>query len=194
MPSPFNPFAFSKPRPTYPGPNVFAQPRQPVAGAGPALGAPGGMPPPSATRPPPPPNPALIPQAPPQRLGTPDPMGPKLTDPLPPAPGMKDPFAGVSGEQLQALMELGILPELQAGLDDQISQADALRNAPGPEGRDSGRVYTAANPLEFIGAGLQSYAGMREGKKLRSQREEALKKSAETRRTYFDLVRGVSEA
>lgn len=42
--------------------------------------------------------------------------------------------------------------------------ADELRAtaAPGMRG-EGGRVQTAANPLEFAGAALQRYAGMRRG-------------------------------
>ena len=35
--------------------------------------------------------------------------------------------------------------------------AEALRYQEGPEGRQAGRVYVAANPLEHIGRGIQQY-------------------------------------
>jgi len=57
---------------------------------------------------------------------------------------------GTYGDQL----ELGALEKQQA-------QADALRGASVPEGRSSGRVYTAANPLEVLGTIGQQYAGKR---------------------------------
>jgi hypothetical protein len=62
---------------------------------------------------------------------------------------------GTYGDQL----ELG-------GLEGQQAQADALRGAKVPEGRDSGRVYTAANPLEVLGTVAQQYAGKHMNDKL----------------------------
>lgn len=79
---------------------------------------------------------------------------------------------GTYGEQL----ELG-------SLEGQQAQADALRGAKVPEGRSSGRVYTAANPLEVLGTIGQQYAGKRmndriekKGGKLRSTIGENVKK------------------
>lgn len=59
---------------------------------------------------------------------------------------------GTYGDQ----MELG-------GLDEQMARAEALRNAPTPEGRQAGRVYVAANPLEHLGRGITQY---RQGKRM----------------------------
>lgn len=78
---------------------------------------------------------------------------------------------GTYGDQL----ELGALESQQA-------QADALRNQAGPEGRSSGRVYTAANPLEELGHIGQMYAGkrmndriQRKGAKLRGRIGEGVR-------------------
>ena len=49
----------------------------------------------------------------------------------------------------------------QGVLDDQMSYAEGLRDTATPEGRQAGRVYVAANPLEHIGTGLNRYAGHR---------------------------------
>jgi hypothetical protein len=51
-------------------------------------------------------------------------------------------------------------------LEGQQAQADALRSAQVPEGRSSGRVYTAANPLEVLGTIGQQYAGKRKADKI----------------------------
>jgi len=53
-------------------------------------------------------------------------------------------------------------------LKEQMAQAQALRDVPAPEMRGNGRVQTAANPLEFIGRGIQQY---RQGKEVRDLRE-----------------------
>lgn len=51
-------------------------------------------------------------------------------------------------------------------LEKQLEQANALRNQPMPEGREAGRLYVAANPLEHLGTGLQKFAAMRDAKRL----------------------------
>lgn len=84
------------------------------------------------------------------------------------------PLAGAQGgnridpELLSLLMTYGDQLEL-TDQEKQLAQAHALRGTPMPEGRNAGRIYRAANPLEFLGAGLQQYAGARD--------EKALKKS-----------------
>ena len=60
--------------------------------------------------------------------------------------------------------------QLEEGeLTDQMAYADALRQKT-PEGRDSGRVYTAANPLEHLGAGMQNWAAMKMREKAAADR------------------------
>ena len=45
---------------------------------------------------------------------------------------------------------------VQAGQSD-MNRADAIRGAAGPQGRNSGRVYSAANPLEHLASGIEKY-------------------------------------
>ena len=52
--------------------------------------------------------------------------------------------------------------EEQAAIDQQMATADELRKTAMPEGRGYGGVFTAANPLEFIGTGIKQYKGMKE--------------------------------
>ncbi len=61
-------------------------------------------------------------------------------------------------------------------LNDQMSQAGALRDQAGPQGRQTGRVYNAANPLEHL-AGFGNYVAGERGMataqdKLRSMGDE----------------------
>jgi hypothetical protein len=71
-----------------------------------------------------------------------------------------DPLTGMpySPDELSAM--LGTYGD-QLEMTDQQAQAQALRAAPGPEGRSSGRVYTAANPLEVLGDIGMKYAAKR---------------------------------
>ncbi len=75
----------------------------------------------------------------------------------------------ITPEQLEMLKRLGIIPEELEALQGQMAQANLLRNAPGPDGRDSGRVYTAANPLEHIGGLMQKYNANKEAKALEAK-------------------------
>jgi hypothetical protein len=59
-------------------------------------------------------------------------------------------------------MELAGGEDRQAALQQQMEVADQLRNTPLPEGRGYGGVYTAANPLEFLGSGLKQYQGWKQ--------------------------------
>lgn len=44
-------------------------------------------------------------------------------------------------------------------LNEQVAQADALRNSEGPQGRYTHNAYTAANPLEHLNQGIRGVKG-----------------------------------
>jgi hypothetical protein len=90
----------------------------------------------------------------------------------------------MSDDELQQLIALGIIPEEQAQLLKQQQQAQMLQQRPGPEMRGNGRVMTAANPLEFVGAGLQQYAGMRKEKQALDKLDELRKQQLQGRQLY----------
>jgi hypothetical protein len=72
---------------------------------------------------------------------------------------LEEALLGTYGDQ----MELG-------ALDKQMAQADALRSLEGgPEMRSAGRVSVAANPLEFVGKGMQQWEGRKRAKALEPQ-------------------------
>jgi hypothetical protein len=47
-------------------------------------------------------------------------------------------------------------------LGKQRATAEALRYQDSPEGRQAGRVYVAANPLEHLGRGIQQYKAQKQ--------------------------------
>ena len=95
----------------------------------------------------------------------------------------------LSDDDLAQLIQLGVIPEEQAQLMKQAQQAQMLQQRPGPQMRgEGGRVQTAANPLEFIGAGLQQYAGMRNEKKAMSKLDELRKQQLQGRQLYADKM------
>ena len=77
---------------------------------------------------------------------------------------------------LAALMQQFGLQLKEQELTDQMAFADALRRKT-PEGRDNGRVYSAANPLEHIGTAWQNY----NTGKMRKEAEEERRKTNQTR-------------
>jgi len=76
-------------------------------------------------------------------------------------------------------------------LDPQMTAAQGLRDTPMPEGRSVRGGYTAANPLEFVGAGMQKYQGQQQLKDLQGQ-QTALRGKGNDLRTKFmtQLLRG----
>lgn len=83
-----------------------------------------------------------------------------LGQPQQPQEGDIDPETGLPFSRADIEAMLGTYGD-QLQMTDQQAQAQALRAAPGPEGRSSGRVYTAANPLEVLGDIGMKYAAKR---------------------------------
>jgi len=54
-------------------------------------------------------------------------------------------------------------------LDEQMSQAGALRDQAGPQGRYTGRVYTAANPMEHIASTFGNIQGQKQSRSIQDQ-------------------------
>lgn len=96
----------------------------------------------------------------------------------------------MSDEEIQQLVNLGILPGEQDILAKQMEQADLMRNAEGPEGRTfRNNIFQAANPLEHLGAGLKNFAGQRDAMRIQDEQRGLLGKQAEGRAKFFDLLR-----
>lgn len=96
---------------------------------------------------------------------------------------------GLSEEELQQLMDLGVLDDQGNLLGEQLAQAQAVRNSPGPEGRDSGRVYTAASPIEHA---VHAWQGIKAGKdieKIGQQQQGLLAEQGAGRKTFLDALR-----
>ena len=75
-------------------------------------------------------------------------------------------------EQIEQLIALGVIPEQQSDLQQQMKMANELRNTKSPEMYGNGRVMVAANPLEHLGVGLQRYAGQRDMKNIQQQQKD----------------------
>jgi hypothetical protein len=100
-----------------------------------------------------------------------------------------DPLADMSEEEIAQLMELGVIPEEQKNLATSLSQARELRYGQGPQGHDSGRIYTAASPLEHA---VHAYQGIKAGKQideLLKKQQENLLKQTEGRTAFLKALR-----
>lgn len=90
----------------------------------------------------------------------------------------------LSDEDLQKIIAMGGIPEEQAALQKQLEQARLLQGTPLPEMRGNGRVQTAANPMETIGALIQQYAGMKKGRELESKADALRKQQMQGRQLF----------
>lgn len=93
----------------------------------------------------------------------------------------------MSDEDIQELIDLGIIPEQQQALAGQLERANALRDQSmaGPEMRGNGRVQTAANPLEFLVSGVQGYRAGKEADSLQQQQADLLRRQAAGRNKFM---------
>jgi hypothetical protein len=102
--------------------------------------------------------------------------------PQAPQAGGENPY-GLDPQVLEALLgTYGDQMEVGA-LEKQMAAAEALRMAT-PEGRSTGRVYTAANPLEHLGKGIGDYKLMKQRKANEAAQAEARKRIGENVATY----------
>lgn len=105
---------------------------------------------------------------------------------------MADDFSDLSEEQIQQLMDLGIIDDEQSILDKQLKTANSVRYSAGPEMRSNGRVSTAANPLEFAVHAYQGYKAGKDADAIAKQQQELLKRQVEARAAYTKNLYGRS--
>lgn len=98
--------------------------------------------------------------------------------------------SNLSDEQIQQLMQLGIIPQQQDILGKQLQLAQGLRYSQGPQGRDSGRVYTAPNPLEVAMHNIQQYQAGKQMQDIQQKQQDMLRKQALGRAALAKLLYG----
>lgn len=102
-----------------------------------------------------------------------------------------EPDLNFTEEDLQALADLGISEDKLANLREQMQRTQSMQDAPGPQGRMTGRVYTAANPLEHIGQNIQKYKAGKRQQGLEAQQGQIMQQQANTRQDMMGrLLRG----
>lgn len=95
----------------------------------------------------------------------------------------------MSDEEIQQLIELGIIPDKQSNLSDQLKTAERLRYGNMPQMRQAGNVSVAANPLEFLTSGIQGYRAGKDIEELRKRQEELLQQQVFGRSAFFRALR-----
>ena len=96
----------------------------------------------------------------------------------------------LSDEDIQKLIALGIIPDKQNDIQDQLKLAEKLRYGPNsmPQMRQTGQVATAANPLEFLAYGMQGYRAGQDIKELRKQQNNLLQEQVAGRLKYYQQL------
>lgn len=93
-------------------------------------------------------------------------------------------------EDLQQLVQLGVIDEQMAENARQMMLQEKLRYQAMPEGRQAGRTYVAANPLEHLSTGVEKYQAAQKIRDLEAQRAGMEGQQTAGRATYWDLLRG----
>ena len=110
------------------------------------------------------------------------PNSPMMPPQAAPQAGSQNPY-GLEPAVLEAMLgTYGDQMEVSA-LEKQMAAAEALRMG-APEGRSSGRVYTAANPLEHLGKGIGDYKLMKKRKENEAAQAAARGRIGESVKTY----------
>lgn len=97
-------------------------------------------------------------------------------------------FSNLSEEDIQQLMELGIIPDQMQGLQTQMESAQKLRDRRAPQGTDTGRVYVAASPLEHAAYAMQGIKAGKDLDRLRAQQQALLEKQVSGRSRFFNSM------
>ncbi len=102
-----------------------------------------------------------------------------------------DDFENLDDDQIQQLMELGIIPDQSNVLQSQIEQAQKLRNAEGPQGQTvrSG-IYVAASPLEHIARVMQGMKAQKDLDRLYGEQQGLFSQQVQGRQAFVDALRG----
>lgn len=103
--------------------------------------------------------------------------------------GNPDGTAELTDEEIQQLMALGIIPDQQNALSQQMATADQLRYHNSPQMREGSRVTTAANPLEFVASTVQGIKAGKELEALKKRQDELLQKQVDGRSLYYKSLR-----
>jgi hypothetical protein len=92
---------------------------------------------------------------------------------------------GYSEAEIEQILQLAELEGQTGILKDQMEHATKLRETETTPGIDSGRVFTAANPLQHIGDFGQRYKGEQEAKSIDEERQRILEETTAARLAFL---------
>jgi len=104
--------------------------------------------------------------------------------------GSTNVLENLSEDDINLLMQLGIIPEQQAGISKQQDYADALRGTKQPRGMEvgPGGIYVGASPLEHIASAMQRAEGMSQTADLQGRSNELLDKETKGRKRFLEIL------
>ena len=88
-------------------------------------------------------------------------------------------------EEIEQILQLAELEGQTGILEDQMEAANKLRETETTPGINSGRVYTAANPLQHIGDFGQRYKGEQQAKSVEEERQRILEAQTAARTAWL---------
>jgi hypothetical protein len=100
-------------------------------------------------------------------------------------------LAGLSEEQLSALLDQSISDDLLGGAQEDQALGLANFSTPGAEGRNVGRSYVAANPLEHLAVAVRRSMGARGIKKAKAEESALFGKKRLYTKTVIDMLRAM---
>tara|TARA_R110002051_G_scaffold325625_1_gene429512 strand:- start:18600 stop:19052 length:453 start_codon:yes stop_codon:yes gene_type:complete len=100
------------------------------------------------------------------------------------------PLEAATPEQLELLAGAVSRDDEYGTLEGQLATAEALRTAPGPEGRETRGGYVAASGLEHLASGIGKYQANKEVKKGRKRQGELRDTNTSTRALMMSLLQG----
>lgn len=94
----------------------------------------------------------------------------------------------LSEEDINAILGLGTGEEKAAQLEQQLSLANQIRNAQGPEGRGYGGIYTAASPLEHAAHAWKGIQAGKDAERLSQEQDALMQQQTEARKRFFEAM------
>lgn len=91
-------------------------------------------------------------------------------------------------ESIDAILGLGTADQRSKSLEEQMLQAQSLRNARGPQGRGYGGIYTAANPLEHVVHAAQGIKAGKDMDRIQEEQQALMREQTEGRKKFLDAL------
>ena len=95
---------------------------------------------------------------------------------------------GFTPQQIQQLMQLGVLEEEGDITSQEMEMAQRLRQRQMPGGRYAGRAYVAAHPFEFMATGMDRMRGEMAAQAAIQQQRDAAREKARLRAQFLQQM------